>query len=58
MFIWSNYLNLSIRELGQYLYRLIDVMTPEREREIRQEMEMILYYEKTRLQRVGLRAKD
>ena len=30
----------------------------ERERERRQEMEMILYYEKTRLQRVGLRAKE
>ena len=30
----------------------------EREREVRQEKEKILYYEKTRLQRVGLRAKD
>ena len=30
----------------------------ERERELRQEKEKTLYYEKTRLQRVGLRAKD
>ena len=30
----------------------------ERERELRQEKEKILCYEKTRLQRVRLRAKD